>query len=185
MWSLPFSQVGKNGLIKHPASPTASPKMSIVIIDCLSTERASAGRPAPMRWATCTENPVVAALHTPAKSHIVVDTSPIEAESSAPSRPTIEASIYCMSIDVNWASIAGIESRAVSRNSCFNVMALPSRIIASNASFPSVAMRFCSFFCDYLIVIVYGLAKVKKSPALCKRDFDKLLVFSFRITWHG
>ena len=65
---------------------------------CRNTARASPSRAAPTWCATCTENPVAAALHVPQKSHVVVDTSPMLAAASAPRRPTIAASMYCMAM---------------------------------------------------------------------------------------
>lgn len=67
-----------------------------------------------MRCAVCTENPAIAAEQVPQKSHSVVDTSPIAAESAAPRRPTMAASIYCIIIDDNWAIMAGHDSFSVS-----------------------------------------------------------------------
>lgn len=62
--------------------------------ECLPQDVPRARRSlAPIRWATCTENPVAAAVHTPLKSHVVVDTSPMDAEAFAPRLPTIEASM--------------------------------------------------------------------------------------------
>ena len=49
-------------------------------------ERAQSQSSAPIRWATCTEKPVDAAAQSPQKSHVVVDTNPIEAEAFAPRR---------------------------------------------------------------------------------------------------
>lgn len=69
-----------------------------------------------MRWATCTENPTVAAEHIPQNSHRLVDTKPTAALSSAPSLPTIAASIYCMSILDSCAMMAGHDSWTVSDN---------------------------------------------------------------------
>lgn len=61
----------------------------------------------PIRCATCTENPVAAAAHSPQNSHVVVDTNPMEADAFAPRLPTIEASIYCIAMEDNWAITAG------------------------------------------------------------------------------
>ncbi len=48
----------------------------------------------------------------PQNSHSELLTRPTEAEQSAPRRPTIEASIYCMSMLDNCARIAGNDSFA-------------------------------------------------------------------------
>lgn len=70
----------------------------------------------------------------PPNSQIVVDTSPIEAESSAPRQPTIDASIYCITIDDNCASTAGKLSKNVSLNCCPKVNSCPVLIKAKRAS---------------------------------------------------
>ncbi len=95
--------------------------------------------PAPIRCATCTEKPVAAAAHSPQNNHVVVDTSPIEAEAFAPKLPTIDASTYCMAIEDNCAIIAGTLRYAVNSNCCFSVIFLPSpneRIKGSRFYFP-------------------------------------------------
>ena len=63
-----------------------------------------------MQCATCTAKPVDAALHKPENNHVEVDTSPMDAEALAPRLPTMAASMYCITIDDNWATIAGILS---------------------------------------------------------------------------
>ena len=70
----------------------------------------------------------------PPNSQIVVETSPIEAESSAPRHPTIDASIYCITIDDNCASTAGKLSKNVSLNCCPKVNSCPVLIKAKRAS---------------------------------------------------
>ena len=57
---------------------------------------------------------MVAAEHVPQKSHRLVLTSPTAALSDAPRRPTIAASIYCMSMLDSCAIIAGHDRLAVS-----------------------------------------------------------------------
>lgn len=61
-----------------------------------------------MQCATWTAKPVEAALHKPLNSQVVVETRPIEAEALAPRLPTIAASIYCITMEDNCATIAGI-----------------------------------------------------------------------------
>ena len=102
--------------------------------DCRNTRCAPSQSPAPMRWATCTEKPEAAALSSPPKSHVVVDTKPIAAEASAPRLPTIDASIYCITIDDNCATTAGTLSITAKRTFCPADIVRPSRIIASNLS---------------------------------------------------
>lgn len=84
--------------------------------DCRSTPAAPARSEAPIRLATCTENPEAIAEHNPHISHVEVAINPIEADDSAPSEPTIAASIYCMTIVDSCAMIAGHDNTAVSRS---------------------------------------------------------------------
>ncbi|MDE6683337.1 MAG: hypothetical protein K2J87_07925, partial [Muribaculaceae bacterium] len=60
--------------------------------------------------------PTVAAEQTPQKSQRLVETSPTAADGSAPKRPTIAASIYCIRMLDSWAMIAGHASRAVNES---------------------------------------------------------------------
>ena len=99
--------------------------------------------PAPIRCATCTEKPVAAATHNPQKSHVVVETKPIAADSSAPRLPTIAASIYCMTMEESCAIIAGTLNCTVRRNCWDRVIGLPSRIMARRASL-RIFIRFFS-----------------------------------------
>jgi hypothetical protein len=46
-------------------------------------------------------------MQLPPISHVVEETSPIDAVASAPRLPTIPASIYCIAIVVSCARIAG------------------------------------------------------------------------------
>ena len=66
--------------------------------------------------ANTTANPVGTAPQIPPKSHVDVDTSPIDAAASAPRRPTMDASIYCIMMDDSCARIAGILRVAIMRN---------------------------------------------------------------------
>ena len=52
--------------------------------DCRSTLRAASKSLAPMKWATCTENPILAAEANPPMSQPVVSTNPMAAEAFAP-----------------------------------------------------------------------------------------------------
>ena len=96
METSPPSQCGRLPLIAIPMTANRLLKVRVDVMDCLNTSRASFISPAPILWATCTEKPVAAEVHIPQKSHVVVDTRPIDAEASAPRLPTIDASIYCM-----------------------------------------------------------------------------------------
>ena len=62
---------------------------------------------APICCATKTMKPVVKAKESPPSSQVLDATSPIAALSIGPSRPTIDASMYCMNTDESWARIVG------------------------------------------------------------------------------
>ena len=78
------------------------------------------------------EKAVAAAAHTPLKSQVVVDTRPMDAEASAPRLPTIEASMYSMTIEESWASIDGTLNRTINSSRCLQLIGLPERIDSSN-----------------------------------------------------
>ena len=84
--------------------------MSEKNMPCRMRFLASASSPAPILCAHWTEKPIPIAIASPPKSHVEEDTRPIAAEPSAPSLPTIDASIYCMTIVEICARIAGILS---------------------------------------------------------------------------
>ncbi|MDE6257506.1 MAG: hypothetical protein K2M53_03890, partial [Muribaculaceae bacterium] len=69
--------------------------------------------------------PTVAAEQTPQKSQRLVETSPTAAEGSAPKRPTIAASIYCIKMLDSCAMIAGHARRAVKDSRWRNVNGCP------------------------------------------------------------
>lgn len=102
---------------------------------------------------------MAAAEHTPPKSHVVVETSPIEADASAPRCPTIAASIYCMTMDESWAITAGTLSNTVSRIRWANVIGLPSRIRASKASVRFACRSVCSTQSSFSFIRPYGFRK--------------------------
>ena len=128
----PPSQPGSIPLINTPSAANSRLKAMVADSDCRNTARAPCISPAPILCATCTENPVAAAAHNPQKSHVVVETSPMEADASAPRLPTIAASIYCIIMEDNCAMTAGMLSCTVRRSCCPNVIGLPSRLNASN-----------------------------------------------------
>ena len=134
MSSWPPSQWGSGPLMAAPTATMSSPNNRHTTMDCRKTCRACSFFLAPSRCATCTVNPVVTALQMPPKSHNVVETSPIDAESSAPRLPTMEASMYCMMMLESCAMMAGTLSEAVSSSCCRSVMGLPSRMRASRPS---------------------------------------------------
>ena len=103
-------------------------------IDCFKTAWALFLSFAPILFATCTENPVAAAEQSPQNSQVEDAISPIDADDSAPSEPTMAASIYCITIVDNCATIAGKLNTAVSRSCCRRLIGFPSRIIARRPS---------------------------------------------------
>ena len=96
--------------------PNIKPNNRVAVKACRNMLRAPCASFAPILCAPCTENPVEHATHKPPNSHMVVDTNPIEAEASAPKLPTIDASIYCMTIDDNCATMAGTLSQNTNSN---------------------------------------------------------------------
>lgn len=65
-------------------------------------------------------------------SHVALAIRPTDALGLAPKLPSIEASIYCMSIDESCAKIAGRDNWAVSASCCLVVKLSPSRIRESS-----------------------------------------------------
>ena len=96
--------------------------------DCLSTRRAASKSLAPMKWATCTENPMLAAEASPPISQPVVSTSPMEAEALAPKWPTIEASMKNITVAEICARMEGILRLTMSQSFSLWVIVRPSRI---------------------------------------------------------
>ena len=94
---------------------------------CFTRFRASRSSHAPMRWATITEKPTTSARHNPPNSHVLEATRPMEAEASRPNCPTMEASMYCITMEEIWARMAGILSCSVSLVCCRRVRVCPSR----------------------------------------------------------
>lgn len=129
----PPNQTGNEPLIEAPATPHNKPNKPTATKACRSTERARNMSPAPMAWATWTEKPVATAEQVPPKSHVVVDTKPMEAAAPAPKLPTIAASIYCMTMEDNCAMMAGMLNFHVKLNCWPNVMGWPLRISASRS----------------------------------------------------
>ena len=97
----PPNQTGNEPLIEAPATPHNKPNKPTATKACRSIVLAFRISPAPMEWATCTEKPVAAAEQVPPKSHVVVETKPMEAAALAPKLPTMAASIYCMTMEDN------------------------------------------------------------------------------------
>ncbi len=87
--------------------------------------------PPPMLCAACIEKPDATAPHTPPKSHVELDTRPIEADASAPRLPAMEASVYCIITEVTCAIIAGILRKNTSWNCSFTVNRVPAFILSS------------------------------------------------------
>ena len=97
-------------------------------IDCLSTLRAASISFAPMKCATCTENPMFAAEPSPPISQPVVSTSPMAAEAFAPRCPTIEASMKNITVAEICARMEGILKLTMSHSFSRCVIVRPSRM---------------------------------------------------------
>ena len=132
--SVPPSISGSSPLMPEPDKAIKSPNTAAATKDWRNTDRALRKSFAPTKCATCTVNPIATALHNPIISHVEVETRPIEAEASAPTLPTMAASIYCMAIEENCATMAGILSCTTSESCWRNVIVLPSRIIRNRRS---------------------------------------------------
>lgn len=128
-----------------PVAPHSRPKLPTATSAWRRMARAFVMSPAPMAWATCTENPVAAAEHDPLNSHVVVDTSPMAAAASAPRLPTMAASMYCIRMDDNWAMMAGTLSIRVSCSCWRVVIGSPWRMRASRESVVIALMGFFFF----------------------------------------
>ena len=96
------------------AASTASTelKSSVRTMACFIMFRASSSRPPPTCWAVSTLNPMAAAMAKPLKSHVAEAISPTEADCAAPRRPTMAASINCITMVANCAMMAGQLSRS-------------------------------------------------------------------------
>ena len=130
----PPNHWGKAPLTDTPIAANSALNANVEGTERRNMERAQSQSSAPIRWATCTEKPVDAAAQSPQKSHVVVDTHPIEAEAFAPRLPTIAASMYCMTMAESWVTMAGTLNATVRRNCSPDVIGRPSRIRASRWS---------------------------------------------------
>ena len=124
----PPNHAGNTPLMEAPIAAKRRPKRPMAMNAWRKMARARSGSLAPMACATWTEKPVAAAEHNPENSHVEVDTSPMEAEASAPRLPTMDASIYCMAMEENCAKMAGTLSNTVRCSCCRSVMGRFSRI---------------------------------------------------------
>lgn len=125
MEASPPSHKGRWRQMERPITASMMLKRKAVVKAWRKMLRAADRSLAPILWATCTEKPVEQAEHKPPKSHVVVVTNPMEAEASAPRLPTIEASIYCMTMEENWATTAGTLNHAASSSLSRRVISLP------------------------------------------------------------
>ena len=132
---LPPSHLGRGPLRAIPMVARIRLRIRTDVSPCLRTALAPLKSFAPQRWATCTEKPEHAPAVKPPRIHVLVEMRPMDAEGFAPRRPTMPASMYCISIDEVWARIAGRLSITASIICCLMVICRPPRIIASNMSF--------------------------------------------------
>ena len=86
----PPSHTGSRPDMPHPTNPKATATMPTENIAWPTIRRALSSLSAPIKCAAWTEKPATIAEPIPQKSHVVVDTIPIDAEASAPRLPTIE-----------------------------------------------------------------------------------------------
>ena len=136
---------GKTPLIATPMAASAKLNNVVEVTACRNTLRAPCISPAPILCATCTENPVDDAMHSPQNNHVVVETRPMAAASSAPRLPTIAASIYCITIEESCATTAGTLNITVKCICWPKVIGLPSRIRASKPVLVSL-LRVISYY---------------------------------------
>ena len=148
----PPSQLGSGVLISAATSASMTLMHRAIMSPCFMIFLADLSSPAPTAWAICTVNPVVTAMHSPPNSHVVDETSPMAPDAFAPRRPTMDASMYCMTMDEIWARIAGMLSLTVSPICWDAVMDFPD--IMSFSKF-SLLLIYISFFSR--IVYVYRL----------------------------
>ncbi len=104
----PPSHRGRTPLSPAPKRQSSRLKTKTARSPCRTIFLALFSSPAPIRWAICTVKPMLAAEQSPPISQVLEETSPIDAESFAPSCPTMEASIYCMTMEEIWAIMAGM-----------------------------------------------------------------------------
>ena len=113
---------------------TMSAQMKQQMSDWRSTRRAASKSLAPIKWATCTENPSEAAWASPPISHPVVSTSPMAAEAFAPRCPTIEASMKNITVAEICARIEGILRLTMSQSFSRWLIVRPSRMYDRSSS---------------------------------------------------
>ena len=101
---------------------------------CLITLRAPLLSPAPMRCATCTENPAANAPVSPPYSQMVVETSPTAEALIVLRCPSIAASIICMAMIEKCAMMAGMAKSTVRRSFCRSVISLPASLTRAKSS---------------------------------------------------
>ena len=118
--SSPWSQRGSGSLISAASAARIAAISIPVTRPCRTMVRAPRSSPPPMRCDACTEKPAETPPMIPPISHVLVDTSPRDAEAFAPSAPTIAESMYCMAIVVICVSIAGRLNRQTSRACAFS-----------------------------------------------------------------
>ena len=123
--SLPPSQCGSQLLMAVPIPSSVRLNTSAASSPRRTRFLAFLSSFAPMAWAICTVKPIFMAMHRPPKSQVVVETSPMDAAASEPRCPTIEASMYCMTIEEIWAKMAGRLSVIVRWISCLRDSASP------------------------------------------------------------
>lgn len=153
----PPSQKGRGVAMHIPPSMTIKLNSVAVTNPVRITSRALAKSFAPMKCATCTENPIEVADVIPPISHVVVSTMPIAAEARAPKLPTMAWSMKNMTTAESCASMDGILSERRRR-----ILSLPDIILPLR-----ISARSCSLFFFEKNMPAKLLQKGQKSSVVC------------------
>ena len=130
----PLSQKGSGLWTITPMSATITLNTKPKISAWRKTWRARIKSLAPIKWETCTANPIAVALNTEPTSHIVLSIKPIDAEAAEPKCPTIAASMKNIITIEIWANIDGILSSTIRLNFSRVVISFPLRIWTNSFS---------------------------------------------------
>ena len=117
-----------------PVRPSKEANISPENRPCLITLRAPLLSPAPIRCATCTENPAANAPVSPPYSQMVVETRPTAEALVVLRCPSIAASIICIAMIDMCAMIAGMAKSTVRRSFCRSVISLPASLTRAKSS---------------------------------------------------
>ena len=165
----PPSHTGRISLTRIPAPASSKDAARHTINASLSRLRALTYLRAPIFCAINTVKPTFTAIPILHRSQIEEETRPMEAESSAPSCPTMEASIYCMQTEAIWAIMAGTLMKKTSLI-CSNTGGLVSLCRISKRSRPLSFFSntaYLSVFSETVISVssreIFGSSKIISS----------------------